>query len=579
MASGKTREGKKGKGEKAGGLPDFDPLRRLTRFVDGGVFFNADGSIVFHSLHSRHLIFLLLPSALLPAAAMISWWILLGVPICLLGFLRWLIKRKKADSLRLDFVSGRIIRGEATAPFSFLTPESFRVVRGRETSTIQCLLPRFEMTLPLEFYDLSGPEGADEGFGRSHAERAETFLKLLWQCIAKVRGDAGPAEADKTPARARPKTTSGKKEAARSLSPDKLWMLQLGALLAPAYGLHPAGIALDSSKGGAEAVLTAILKDRWQITSPLEAARAFGACVQGVRSRLAAVQPLALLSVPVQQGYLDYLDEAADEIAAEDRKNREAGLPEDLLPPPGPAFARVLPLLHEKRGLPLMRDYAEALRDAHDRGLLPSFLEAEAEICYQARVRRQISVMSGAARGEAKFGPKAWEESLALLDTLIKRCGRDDASRIQSLQILQDLKALRRGLGQDPGYLQLEAERLKTLAQPEWAILLGRNPYIAWDYARAALLRRMTYTLGWEANENDLWLDLRPLAQETQALFTDWTALLPFLLTGQALDGNTALFGSPEEFRRIMRSRSVQNSLLADNLPPWKLSLKPGRWR
>jgi hypothetical protein len=187
--------------------------------------------------------------------------------------------------------------------------------------------------------------------------------------------------------------------------------------------------------------------------------------------------------------------------------------------------------------------------------------------------------MPGTSWGETEYGREMWEESLALLDTLIKRAGKDDSSRRQGLLTLQDVKKLRRNLGQNPDYLQLEAERLKTLAQPEWAILLGRNRYIAWDYARAALLRRMTYTLGWETGENDLWVDLRPLAQEVQSLFTDWTALFPFLLTGQSLDENTALFGSPQEFRRIMQSRGVQNSLLKDTPPPWKLSLKPGRWR
>jgi hypothetical protein len=571
--SGKIRAGGKTRKKKAEYLPDFEPLRRLTKFVDGGIFFNADGSIVFHSLHTRHLLFLLIPSALLPAAAMISWWILLGVPLCLIGFIRWLIKRKAANSLRLDFVSGRIIRGEATAPFSFLTPESFRVVRGQETSAVQCLLPRFEMTLPLEFYDLSGPE--DDGFGRAHDERAENFLNLLWQCIAKVRGEVGPAEEDKAAAR----PGSAARKAARSLSPDKLWMLQLGAMLAPAYGLHAEGIAVRASRNDTSTVLTAILKDRWDIRSPQQAVRAFGECVQGVRSMLAAVQPLALLPAPVQQGYLDYLDEAAEEIETQDQDTRRAGLPAGFLPAPGPAFARVLPLLYEEQGVRLMRDYAETLRDACDRNVLSPFLEAEAEVCYQARVRGQISVMSGIARGEAEYGREAWEEGLALLDTLIERAGRDDAARRQGLLILQDLKALRRSLGQNPDYPALEAERLKTLARPEWAILLGRNPYIAWDYARAALLRRMTYTLGWEAAENDLWTDLRPLAREVQSLFTDWTALFPFLLTGQALDGNTVLFGTPEEFRRIMQSRSVQNSLLKASLPPWKTSLKPGKGR
>ena len=573
--SGKLKAGGKAKKRKAEHLPDFEPLRRLTKFVDGGIFFNADGSIVFHSLHTRHLLFLLIPSALLPAAALVSWWILIGIPLCLIGFIRWLIKRKAANSLRLDFVSGRIIRGEATAPFSFLTPESFRVVRGRETSTVQCLLPRFEMTLPLEFYDLSGP--GDDGFGRAHGERAENFLNLLWQCIAKVRGEAGPAGEDK--AASRPGSAARKKDAARSLSPDKLWMLQLGAMLAPAYGLHPEGIALHAPREDTPAVLTAILKDRWKIGSPREAARAFGSCVQGIHSLLAAVQPLALLPASVQQGYLDYLDEAAEEIETQDQDTRQAGLPAEFLPAPGPAFAKVLPLLYEEQGLRLLRDYAEALREARDRNVLSPFLEAEAEVCYQARVRRQISVLSSITRGEAEYGQKAWEEGISLLNTLITRAGRDDASRRQGLLILQDLKALRRGLGQNPDYPALEAERLKALARPEGAILLGRNPYIAWDYARAALLRRMTYTLGWEAAENDLWVDLRPLAQEVQALFTDWTALFPFLLTGQALEGNSALFGTPEEFRRIMQSRSVQNSLLKASLPPWKLSLKAGRWR
>ncbi|MDR1359374.1 MAG: DUF1266 domain-containing protein [Deltaproteobacteria bacterium] len=572
--SGKTGKVKKSGKKKAGPLPDFEPLRRLTKFVDGGIFFNADGSIVFHSLHTRHLLFLLVPSALLPAAALISWWILLGVPICLLGFIRWLIKRKAAHSLRLDFLSGRIIRGEATAPFAFLTPESFRVVNGPETSTVQCLLPRFEMTLPLEFYDLTGPD--EEGFGRSHDERAESFRRLLWQCIAKVRGEE-PILDGAAAAKTQLKSAARKKEAARSLSPDKLWMLQLGAMLAPAYGLRPEGLALSASDEDTEAVLRAILKERWNIRTPREAVLAFGDCVQGVRGRLAAVQTLALLPAAVQQGYLDYLEEAAEEICAENSATEAAGLPEELIPPPGPALARLVPLLYEESGSRLLKDYAEALHDANDGDVFKPFLEAEAEICYQARVRRQISVMSGTAWGETEYGRKAWEEALAILDTLLQRIGKDDASRGQALQTLQDVKALRRDLGRNPDYPGLEAERLKTLAQPEWAILLGRNPYKAWDYARAALLKRMTYSLGWENDENGLWLDLRPLAREVQALFNDWTALFPFLLTGQALDGNKALFGSPEEFRRIMQSRGVQNSLLKSGLPPWKTSLKTPR--
>jgi hypothetical protein len=430
------------------------------------------------------------------------------------------------------------------------------------------------MTLPLEFYDLSA--STDDGFGRSHDERAENFCRLLWQCIAKVRGE-DPAVDGPAAVKTQPGSAARKKEATRALSPDKLWMLQLGAMLAPAYGLRPAGIALERSGGGTEAAITAILKDRWKVSSPREAVRSFGDCLQGIRGRLAAVQTLALLPVAVQQGYLDYLNEAAEEITEENRENMAAGLPEELLPPPGPAFAKVLPLLYEEEGFRLMRDYAEALNDARDRNVLAPFLEAEAEICHQARVRGQISVMSGAAWGEAEYGPEAWEEGLAVLDTLVRRAGKDEASRRRGLQTLQDLKALRRDLGHNPGYLHLEAERLKTLAQPEWAILLGRNPYIAWDYARAALLRRMTYTLGWDNDENGLWLDLRPLAREVQALFTDWTALFPFLLTGQALDGNAALFGSPEEFRRIMQSRSVQNGLLKSSLPPWKVSLKAPR--
>ncbi|MDR2161177.1 MAG: DUF1266 domain-containing protein [Desulfovibrio sp.] len=571
MARDSGKKGKGGKAKKAGNLPDFEPLRRLTKLVDGGVFFNADGSVVFHALHTRHLLFLLVPSALLPAAAMISWWILLGIPLCLAGFLRWLIKRKAADSLRLDFASGRIIRGEAVAPFALLTEESFRAVHGKHSSTLQCLLPRFEMNLPLEFYDLAPVRGAeDDGFGLSHAERAQTFLRLLWQCILQVRGDT---EEDKAAGTGRAAARS--RDASRSLTPDQLWMLQPGTMLAAAYGLHQEGLALRSSQGDSRAAVADILRDRWGISEPEEAVPAFGECVQGLRSLLAAVQPLALLPAKAQQGYLDYLEEAAEEISGEDRSRQEAGLPDELLPPPGPAFAKVLPLLHEEKGLPLLRDYAEALSDAHKNGVLASLLEAEARLCYQARVRRQISVLDVADIA----GNAAGETALELLNTFVRRTGKDDASRCRNLMILQDLKKLRHGLGHNPRYTFLEAERLKALARPDQAILLGRNPYIAWDYARAALLRSMACTLGWERDMSGIWVDLRPLAQEIQTTFSDWTALFSFILAGQALDGDETLFGPPQDFSRVMRSRSVQNSLFKDSLPAWKLSLKAGRWK
>lgn len=550
---------------------DYNDLRRLGKTLDGGVFFNSDGSIVFHAFHNKHLLFLLLPVAFIPAAWYYSWWLLLGTPVSLIWFIRWIIKRKAATGLRLDFEAKELRRGPIRAPFASLGPESFVAVHEKEISHIHCVHPRLEMQLPLRFHDVNFGKDAPDGFGLGHEERAEAFARLLNDCVSQGGKSKKSLKADKKNA-PKARTAAQRKDSARSLSQEQIWMLRPADILAHVYGLQPTGLLVTPREGDAHEVLGNLLKERWDVATPQEALLCFGRCAQGLRGLLAAIQPLALLPRPAQQAYLDYLEEAADELQKDARNAATEGLPAALVAPPGEAFARVLPLLYEQSGPALMNGYAEATRKAFAAGELPLLLEAEEDLCLQARLKGQISLVALESRLSEKSGPERFHAATDDFAALLTEQGVTPQEQAERLLELQNLKTVRSGLIHNEDYAGLEADRLKILANPDSAILLDRNPYIAWDYARAAFIRRAMYTLGWEEHVEDIWSDLRPMAKLLQKTFTNWPELLPVIRKAQSMEGSDREFGAAEEFALALKSKAVERAVTPEKLP-WRMRL------
>ena len=550
---------------------DYNDLRRLGKTLDGGVFFNSDGSIVFHAFHNRHLLFLLLPVAFIPVAWQYSWWLLLGTPVSLVWFIRWIIKRKAVTGLRMDFDAKELRRGGVRAPFASLEPQSFVAVHEKDVSHIHCVHPRLEMQLPLNFHDVDFGKDAPDGFGFGHEERAETFVRLLNSCVSEGAKSRKTWKADKANV-PKTRTAAQRKDSARSLSQDQTWMLRPADILAHVYGLQPSGLLITPKEGDTHETLRELLKERWAVETPQEALQCFGRCSQGLRGLLAAIQPLALLPRAAQKAYLDYLEEAAAELQEEAKTAASKGLPAALASFPGEAFSRVLPLLYEKNGIALISGYAEATRKAHEAGELPLLLEAEEALCLQARLKGQISFVAVESRLSESAGAERFHTAVDAFAAMLAELGATPAEQAECLLQLQNLKTVRSGLIHNEDYLELESGRLKILANPDSAILLDRNPYIAWDYARAAFIRRVMYTLGWEEHVEDIWTDLRPMAKVLQKSFTDWPELLPVIRKAQLMEGSDREFGTPEEFDMALKSKAVERAAAPEKLP-WRMRL------
>lgn len=550
---------------------DYNDLRRLGKTLDGGVFFNSDGSIVFHAFHNRHLLFLLLPAAFIPAAWYYSWWLLLGVPLSLVWFIRWIIKRKAATGLRVDFDARELRRGGVRAPFASLGPESFVAVHEKDVSHIHCVHPRLEMQLPLNFHDVDFGKDTPDGFGFGHAERAETFARLLNSCVAEGAKSKKARKADTSNA-PKTRTAAQRKDSARSLSREQAWVLHPADILAHVYGLQPSGLLITPKEGDTRETLRDLLRERWGVATAQEALQCFGRCSQGLRGLLAAIQPLALLPRAAQKAYLGYLEEAAAELREEAKTAASGNLPAAFVSPPGEAFSRVLPLLYEETGIPLMSGYAKAIRTAHEAGELPLLLEAEEALCLQARLKGQISVVAVESRLSDQAGAERFHTAADAFTGMLAALGATPAAQAGLLLQLQNVKTVRSGLIHNEDYLELESDRLKILANPDSAILLDRNPYIAWDYARAAFIRRVMYTLGWEEQVEDIWIDLRPMAKVLQKSFSGWPDLLPVIRKAQLMEGSDREFGTPEEFAMALKSKAVERAVTPEKLP-WRMRL------
>ena len=557
--------------------PKRNPFKRTTELesrIDDllALASNAKGGrkrfgeyIKFYPFNIIHVLLLIVPPIVGLAGAFFGWWYTVGAFIFFIAFV-FSYGRMQDRALEFNFDSREVIHEGAHIPFSSLNPKNIQIVSDNNSSNLNIVLSDRPVSMFINFN------------GDNHQEDAKRFKSALWQLMQRKPGNESDAAEtaedsdteDDNDSQAQ--TLASPAALSRPLYPSELWMLQPSELLLPLFsGYDLKNVDNPVALGNNSAVAQEIFSERWNAHSGIDGMAAVAEAMQGLRGRMASLQPIALLPQEERKTYLELLKNAAEELSQSAQvSDNDSSIPVSA---PGPIFSKLLEQRFGAPGLEIFEQYTAAVKHASDTGMLSLLRNVELASVIQARMSGEIVLIGIAAKYMAEVGYDNYHNTIRpYLDSFASK-NKNSKANVSNLMLLQDMLWLHSHLRHNEALIEQEQDRLNVLADPALSITKERNPFIAWDYARASFLKRLDYTAAWsEIFVPDIWDEFQPMALELQASFSSYEEMLPYIIAGHRLSANSHEFGTLDEFSAAINEDVIRNALTSHNLP-WNTPL------